>query len=156
MSSGLANIIGSNERRSVAGDPMIWANPRDVILYARSSYYHNMFIPDKKRNTPLRTVQLSGRSQVIGQLVYISAKVRQVLLRYTSLQSGVKSVFKKIGHEPCGGQIVKSQEISVFIMLSCWISSSNGNQLSRPNYTQTLILCKFDLKIHHTRKLNAR
>ena len=62
---------------------------------------------DKKRNTPLRTVQLSGRSQVIGQLVYISAKVRQVLLRL--LQSGVKSVLKKIGHEPSGGQIVKSQ-----------------------------------------------
>ena len=34
-------------------------------------------------------------------------------------------MLKKIGHEPSGGQIVKSQEISVFIMLSCWISSSN-------------------------------
>ena len=26
-----------------------------------------LYIPDKKRNAPLRTVQLSGRSQVIGQ-----------------------------------------------------------------------------------------
>ena len=44
-SSGLAHIIGSHETRSVEGDPMIWANPRDVILYARSSYYYNdMFI----------------------------------------------------------------------------------------------------------------
>ena len=30
--------------QSVKGDPMIWANLRDVILYARSSYYYNMFI----------------------------------------------------------------------------------------------------------------
>ena len=30
---------------SVEGDLMIWANPRAVILYARSSYfYNNMFI----------------------------------------------------------------------------------------------------------------
>ena len=28
------------------------------------------------------------------------------------LQSGVEIVLKKIGHEPNGGQIVKSQEIS--------------------------------------------
>ena len=48
------------------------------------------------------------------------------------LQSGVEIVLKKIGHEQSGGQIVKSQEISVFIMLSCWISSSNWNHLSRP------------------------
>ena len=44
-----------------------------------------------------------------------------------------------------GGQIVKSQEISVFIMLSCWISLSNGNHISRPNCTQTLILYKIYL-----------
>ena len=36
------------------------------------------------------------------------------------LQSGVEIVLKKIGHEQSGGQIVKSQEISIFIMLSCW------------------------------------
>ena len=54
-------------------------------------------------------------------------------------------MLKKIVHEPSGGQIVKSQEISIFIMLSCWISSSNRNHLSRPNCTQTLILCKFYL-----------
>ena len=40
-------------------------------------------------------------------------------------QSAVEIVLKKIGHEQSGGQIVKSQEISVFIMLSCWIASSN-------------------------------
>ena len=61
------------------------------------------------------------------------------------LQSGVEIVLTKIGHEPSGGQIVKSQEISVLIMLSCWISSSDENHLSRPNCTQTLILCKFYL-----------
>ena len=31
--------------RSIEGDPMVWPHPRDVILYARSSYYYdNMFI----------------------------------------------------------------------------------------------------------------
>ena len=30
---------------SVEGDPMVWPHPRDVILYARSSYYDdNIFI----------------------------------------------------------------------------------------------------------------
>ena len=72
------------------------------------------------------------------------------------LQFGVEIVLKKVGHVQSGGQIVKSQEISVFITLSYWISSSNWNHLSRPNCTQTLILCKFYLKIHHTRYLNAR
>ena len=57
----------------------------------------------------------------------------------------------KLCHEPSGGQIVKSQEISVFIMLPCCISSSNGKHLSIPNCTQTLILCKFYLLIYHTR-----
>ena len=32
-------------------------------------------------------------------------------------------------------------------MLFCWINSSNGNHLSRPNCTQTLILCIFYLII---------
>ena len=55
------------------------------------------------------------------------------------LQPGVKNVIKKIGHKPSE----KSQKISDFIMLSCWISSSNGNRLSRPNGIQTLILFNF-------------
>ena len=37
--------MGSPETRSVEGDPMVWPHPRDVIQYARSSfYYDNMFI----------------------------------------------------------------------------------------------------------------
>ena len=33
------------ETRSVEGDPIVWPHPRDVILYAKSSYYYdNMFI----------------------------------------------------------------------------------------------------------------
>ena len=69
----------------------------------------------------------------------------------TAASQGVEIVLKKIGHEQSGGQIVKSQEISVFIMLSCWISSSNWNHLSRPNCTQTLVLCKsiFKFIIHN-------
>ena len=37
------------------------------------------------------------------------------------LQSGVEIVFKQIGHEQSGRQIVKSQEISVFIMFFCFV-----------------------------------
>ena len=65
-------------------------------------------------------------------------------------------MLKKIGHEPSGCRIVKSQKIGVLIMLSCWISSSNGNGLSRPKCPQTLILCKLYLLIDHVRLLNAR
>ena len=32
------------ETRSIEGDPMVWPHPQDVILYARSSYYYDMFI----------------------------------------------------------------------------------------------------------------
>ena len=63
----------------------------------------------QKRNTPLRTVQLLGRSQVIGQ---VQRNVRYNCITRL-LQSGVEIVLKKIGHEQRGGQIVKSQEISV-------------------------------------------
>ena len=44
-SSELGHTIGSPETRSVEGGPMVWPHPRDVIMYARSSYYcDNMFI----------------------------------------------------------------------------------------------------------------
>ena len=33
--------MGSPEMQSIEGDPMVWPYPRDVILYARSSYFHN-------------------------------------------------------------------------------------------------------------------
>ena len=33
------------ETHSIEGDPLAWPHPRDVILYARSSYYYdNVFI----------------------------------------------------------------------------------------------------------------
>ena len=47
----------------------------------------------------------------------------------------------KIGHEPSGGQIVKSQERRVFIMLSCLISSSNWIHL-------IICLCKTYSEFH--------
>ena len=102
-------------------------------------------IPDQKRNAPLRTVQLSGRSQVIGQFSLYQCKGLSGTAASHLLQSGVEMVLKKIGYDQSGGQIVKSREVSVFIMLSCWISPSNWNHLSRPNCTQTLILCEFYL-----------
>ena len=70
-------------------------------------------IPDKKRNAPLRTVQPSGKSQVIGQFSLYQCKGMLVTAASHVLQSGVEFMVKKIGHKPSGGQIVKSQEISV-------------------------------------------
>ena len=54
-------------------------------------------------------------------------------------------MLKKIAHEPSGGQIVKSQKMSVFYNALMLISSSNGTSLSRSKCTQALILCKFYL-----------
>ena len=62
------------------------------------------------------------------------------------LQSGVELVLKKIGHEQSGGQIVKSQEISVFIMLSCWISSSNWNHVNDQIVPRHLFFANFIFK----------
>ena len=86
----------------------------------------------------------------LASLVYISAKVCQVLLRYTSFSIRRQNALKKIGHEPSGGQILKSQKISVFKMLSCWITSSNGNRLSKSNCTQHLLFANsiFKFIIH--------
>ena len=62
--------------------------------------------------------------------VYIGAKVCQVLLHYISFAIRREKCGYEIGHEPSGFQIVKLQKLSVFIILSCWINSSNGNRLS--------------------------
>ena len=106
------------------------------------SYILSVYIPDKIRNATCRTDQLSGRSQVM--FIFVQRYVRYCYITY-HLQHGVKNVYTKIGQKPSRGQIVKSQKSSVFIMLSCWISPSNRNLLSRPNGTQTHILCKFYL-----------
>ena len=46
---------------------------------------------------------------MIGQLsLYQYKGMSGTAARYTFLQSGVEIVFKKIGHEPSGGQILKS------------------------------------------------
>ena len=37
------------------------------IIFHNINLLHHSYIPNKKRNTPLRTVQLCGRSQVIGR-----------------------------------------------------------------------------------------
>ena len=70
-------------------------------------------------------------------------------------------MLNKIGHKPSGGQTVKSHKKSVFIMLSCWISSSNANSFRFSVELMVLrhiyILYKFtcNLQFHHTRLQNA-
>ena len=93
----------------------------------------DLHIPDKKRNAPHRTAQTSGRSHVIGQFrLYIckgmsGAVVLHIFCNQVSKMCKRKLAMNQVGH------IVKSQKITIFIMLSCRISSSNGNRLSRPN-----------------------
>ena len=72
-------------------------------------------IPNKQRNAPLWTVHLSGRSQVIGQFSLNQFKgMSGTAASHVFCNQASKIVLKKNGHEPSGGQFVKSQEISVF------------------------------------------
>ena len=48
------------------------SNIHEGIVYEIIQNY--ISIPDKKRNAPLRTIQLSGRSQVIGQFSLYQCK----------------------------------------------------------------------------------
>ena len=59
----------------------IWHNPTSDFRWDQGTI--KLSPTKKKRNAQFRTVQLSGRSQVIGQFIYFSAKVCRVLLRYT-------------------------------------------------------------------------
>ena len=128
------------------------------VTYNRLEFKSKLpIIPDKKRNTPLRTVQLSGRSQVLGQFSLYDCKgMSGTAASHVFCNLASKLCLRKLVMNQVGGQIVKSQEISMFIMLSCRISSSNRNHLRRPNCTQTLILYKIYLLIYHTQLLNAR
>ena len=63
---------------------------------------------------------------MIGQFSLYQCKgMSGITVSHAIVQSGVEIVLKKIGHEPSGGQMVKSQENQRFIMLSYTISSSN-------------------------------
>ena len=54
----------------------------------------------QRRNTPHRTNQLPGRSQVMDQFRLYRFKGSCIITHH--LQSGVKIVFKKTGHNPSG------------------------------------------------------
>ena len=98
-----------------------------------------VLFPAKKETDHVELFSSQENHRCKAILVYIGAKVYQVLLHSTSFTIRRVKCVKKIGHEPGGSQIVKSPTISVFIMFSCWI------QASRPKGTQTPILCKFYL-----------
>ena len=46
VSRPVEEVIPSDHprRESVEGDPKVWPHLRDIILYARSCYFYNMFI----------------------------------------------------------------------------------------------------------------
>ena len=70
---------------------------------------------NKRRNTARRPVQLPGRSQVKCQFSLYQCKG----MPGTAVPFAIRrqNVFKKSGCELSGGQIVKSQKISIFMML---------------------------------------
>ena len=70
--SAIQNIGNRKQSRCFHLDQ---ANP---LLYTSVVLNYTHHIPDKKRNAPLRTVQLSGKSQVIGQFSYYQCKGRSV------------------------------------------------------------------------------
>ena len=109
------------------------------------------YIPNKKETHHVEPINSQEDPKWWTSFVYIGPEVCQLLNHYTY----INCVKNKIGHKPSGGQIVKSHKISVFILLPCKIISSNGNRLSRPNHTETLILCQFYLQFHHMRLLKA-
>ena len=108
-------------------------------------------LPDKKETQHTELINTQKDQKRWTSFVYISSKVCQLVLLYTSFPTRGQNVLKKNGHSK--GQTVKSHKMSVFIMLSCWTSSSNADHLSRPNGTRTLILCELYLQFHHI--LNA-
>ena len=122
--------------------------------FFRFMRYSNLFflnIRDKKRNAPLRTVQLPGKSQGIGQFSLYQCKgMSSTAASHVFCNLASKCVKENWSRTKWGSNCKVTRNKS-FIMLSCWISSSNENHFSRPNCTQTLILCKFYLLINHTR-----
>ena len=142
------DIYGRSQARILRYPSSGQYSPISVLQPYNTVYLYGIFtqyIPDKIRNVTRRTDQLSGTSQVMSQFRLYRCKGMSgtAALHIVCNQASIMST--KNGQKPSRGQIVKSQKISVFIMLSCWISPSNGNLLSRPNGTQTVLLCKFYL-----------
>ena len=116
--------------------------PSTSHLKPRSRFFsYFTYIPDKIRNATRITDQLFRRPHAMGHFrLYRCKGMSGTAALHIVCNQSSKNVYKKISHKPSRGQIVKSQKISVFIMLSCWISSSNGNLLCRPNVTQTILI----------------
>ena len=107
-----------------------------------------IYTPDKIRNATRRSDQLSGRSHVMGQFrLYRCKGMSGTAALHIVCNQASKMCTRKFAKKPSRGQIVKSQKISVVIMLSCWISPSNGNHLSRPNVTTVKKLLNREKKL---------
>ena len=72
----------------------------------------------KKRTTKNPSTLRNITSDRPVQFISVQSYVKYFCVTHL-LQSHVEIVLKKFGYEQSGGQIVKSQEISVFIMLFC-------------------------------------
>ena len=53
---------------------MLWILKRTISMSTKTNVKADGKYPTKKRNAPLRTVQLSGRSQVIGRFSLYQCK----------------------------------------------------------------------------------
>ena len=109
------------------------------------TFYEGKFTRQKKRNAPRRAVQLSEISQVIGQFSLFQCKGMPGTAALHIFWHQASKCVKENWSLTKWGYHCRVTENKRFIMLSCWISSSNGTSLSRPKCTQTLIPCKLYL-----------
>ena len=86
-------------------------------------------VPNKKETQHAELIRSKAMPESLS-FISVQRYVRYFCITHLS-QPGVKMCYSKLAIN----QIVKSHRISVFIMLYCWISSCNGNRLSRPNGT---------------------
>ena len=76
-------------------------------------------IPDKKRNAPLRTLRLSGRSHVIDQFILYQCKGMSGTAASREFGTRRQNCIKEIGHEPSGGHHSVIGDLSLVVPQEC-------------------------------------
>ena len=77
------NVIGWKDKRQQYAIWYLFSHCLIKVIMCIMTSLQQLYTRQKKRNAPLRTVQLSGRSNEIGQFSLCSKQVCQVLLRQT-------------------------------------------------------------------------
>ena len=114
--------------------------------------------PQTKKETPtVPLINLQKGHKWLDNFAYISPKVCQLLLFCLSFATRGhncahenKLAINKIGVKLQLDKLcVSFWMLSLFFMLTCWISSSKGNRFSKPPGIQTTIICEFYLLFYN-------